>query len=71
MAGVRSRGKTIVQGCWLDWDKLQQRLREEVDDLELPAVTFLPVTDSAALDQNHLLATFLRFRQVPRRAGSW
>ena len=54
---VQSRGKTVVQGCWLDWEKLQTRLRDEVADLELPTVSFLPVTDGASLEQTHLLAT--------------
>ncbi len=33
---------TIIQGCWLDWNALQLRLRQEVADL-LPAVEFLPL----------------------------
>jgi signal transduction histidine kinase len=54
---VHSRGKTVIQGCWLDWDKLQTRLRDEVADLELPTVSFLPVTNGVGLEQTHLLAT--------------
>jgi signal transduction histidine kinase len=54
---VQSRGKTVIQGCWLDWEKLQTRLRDEVADLELPTVSFLPVTDGASPEQTHLLAT--------------
>ena len=54
---VQSRGKTVIQGCWLDWERLQVRLRDEVADLELPAITFLPVTGGASLEQTHLLAT--------------
>ncbi|MFN0021136.1 MAG: sensor histidine kinase [Pirellulaceae bacterium] len=54
---VQSRGKTVIQGCWLDWDKLQARLLDEVADLELPTVSFLPVTSGAAQEQTHLLAT--------------
>ncbi len=54
---VQSRGKTVIQGCWLDWEKLQTRLRDEVADLELPTVSFLPVTDGASFEQAHLLAT--------------
>jgi signal transduction histidine kinase len=54
---VQSRGKTVIQGCWLDWEKLRTRLQEEVADLELPAVTFLAVTGGASAEQTHLLAT--------------
>ncbi len=54
---VQSRGKTVIQGCWLDWEKLQTRLRDEVADLDLPTVSFLPVTGGAGLEQPHLLAT--------------
>jgi len=43
---VKIGEETVVQGCWLDWEALQVRLRQEVADL-LPAVTFLPL---AAVD---------------------
>ncbi len=45
---VQIGGETAIQGCWLDWDALQLRLRGEVADL-LPAVEFLPL---AAVDLN-------------------
>lgn len=54
---VKSGSQTLVQGCWLDWERLQQRLREEVADLDLPEIRFSPLTNIAAADQNHLLAT--------------
>ena len=54
---VQSRGKTVIQGCWLDWEKLQARLLDEVADLELPTASFLPVTSGIAQEQTHLLAT--------------
>jgi signal transduction histidine kinase len=43
---VKIGDETVIQGCWLDWEALQVRLREEVVDL-LPAVDFLPL---AAVD---------------------
>ncbi|MGI8977599.1 MAG: sensor histidine kinase [Pirellulaceae bacterium] len=54
---VQSRGTTVIQGCWLDWERLQVRLRDEVADLELPAISFRPVTGGVSLEQTHLLAT--------------
>ena len=45
---VQIGDETVIQGCWLDWDALQVRLRAEVADL-LPAVDFLPL---AAVDLN-------------------
>ena len=54
---VKSGAQTLVQGCWLDWDKLQSRLRDEVADLDLPEIHFVPLTNIALADQNHLLAT--------------
>jgi signal transduction histidine kinase len=54
---VQSRGKTVIQGSWLDWEKLQARLREEVADLEMPVVSFIPVTAGIGPEQTHLLAT--------------
>lgn len=54
---VQSRGRTVIQGSWLDWENLQARLREEVADLEMPAVSFVPVTAGISPEQTHLLAT--------------
>jgi len=54
---VKSGSQTVIQGCWLDWDRLEQRLREEVANLDLPEIRFTPLTDIAAADQKHLLAT--------------
>jgi signal transduction histidine kinase len=54
---VQVGDQTIFQGCWLDWDALQARLKVEVADL-LPAIELRPlsVDDPAALE-GHLLAT--------------
>ena len=54
---VKSGTQTLIQGCWLDWDRLQHRLRDEVADLDLPEIRFTPLTDIASADQKHLLAT--------------
>lgn len=70
---VQIGAKTVIQGCWLDWRNLQARLREEVQDLELPAVAFQPVTDPATAELNHLLATLPVQLAVaaPRAAPAW
>lgn len=38
---VERGGATLIQGCWLDWPALEDRLRREVADL-LPDITFRP-----------------------------
>jgi len=38
---VERGGVTFIQGCWLDWPKLSERLRQEVSDV-LPQVEFQP-----------------------------
>jgi signal transduction histidine kinase len=48
--------ETVVQGCWLDWDGLKQRLRGEVADL-LPQVELTPVTLAEPIKLSRLLAT--------------
>jgi signal transduction histidine kinase len=40
---VKIGEETVIQGCWLDWQALQVRLRDEVADL-LPTVEFLPLS---------------------------
>jgi signal transduction histidine kinase len=49
--------QTLIQGCWLDWEALQGKLKAEVADL-LPQVELLPVqaVDPTSLE-GHLLAT--------------
>ncbi len=54
---VKSGPQTLIQGCWLDWERLQARLRDEVGNLNLPEIRFAPLTDIASADQKHLLAT--------------
>ncbi len=53
---VDSPAGTLLQGCWLDWERIQKMLRDEISDL-LPEVTFLPVTNSDELRIGRTLAT--------------
>jgi signal transduction histidine kinase len=48
--------KVVIQGCWLDWDKIRTSLVEEVRDV-LPNVTLEPVTDSSRAQVGRMLAT--------------
>ncbi|HUG66611.1 MAG TPA: HAMP domain-containing sensor histidine kinase [Pirellulaceae bacterium] len=48
--------KVVIQGCWLDWDKIRTSLVEEVRDV-LPDVTLEPVTDSSHAQVGRMLAT--------------
>jgi len=40
---VVEQGESVVQGCWLNWDCLEEDLLNEVDDL-LPTVTLAPIS---------------------------
>lgn len=53
---VIAGGQLIVQGCWLDWKKLERDLRAEVADV-LPELEFARVNGSPGVDSTHLLAT--------------
>jgi signal transduction histidine kinase len=53
---VIAGGQLIVQGCWLDWEKLERDLRAEVADV-LPEFEFARVNGSPGVDSTHLLAT--------------
>jgi signal transduction histidine kinase len=53
---VQVGNQVRVQGCWLDWDRLQQMLKAEVADL-LPEVELTPVTSEAPVKLGRLLAT--------------
>jgi len=48
--------KVVIQGCWLDWEKIRTSLVEEVRDV-LPDVTLEPVTDSSQAQVGRMLAT--------------
>ena len=49
-------GETIVQCCWLDWERIEKSLREEVSDL-LPDLQFEPLKSGAEPDYSRVLAT--------------
>jgi signal transduction histidine kinase len=53
---VQIGNQVRVQGCWLDWDRLQQRLKDEVADL-LPQVELTPVTSADPVKLSRLLAS--------------
>jgi signal transduction histidine kinase len=64
---VQVGNQVRVQGCWLDWDRLQQRLKAEVADL-LPNVELTPVTTEAPVKLGRLLASLPVQVSVPMPA---
>ena len=61
---VQAGNQVRVQGCWLDWDRLQQRLKDEVADL-LPNVELNPVTSTEPVKLSRLLASLPVQLSVP------
>ncbi len=61
---VQIGNQVRVQGCWLDWDRLQQRLKDEVADL-LPQVELTPVTSADPVKLSRLLASLPVQLKVP------
>ena len=53
---VEVDGSPIVQGCWLDWEKIQQTLRDDVKDI-IPGVEFEPLLNSDQLVPGRALVT--------------
>ena len=53
---VKLNNREVVQCCWLDWERIQQALREEVVDI-LPDVVFEPVTNDEMLAPERALVT--------------
>lgn len=53
---VKSGNETLIQGCWLDWEKLQARMNEEIADL-LPRARLSPVKTDTPPANARLLAT--------------
>jgi len=60
---VRVNGATYVQGCWLDWPRLQRELRASIADL-LPEAQLQPADAAASPDDERRLAA-LPIRLVP------
>lgn len=65
---VQIGNQVRVQGCWLDWDRLQQRLKDEVADL-LPQVELTPVTSADPVKLSRLLASLPVQLTVPMPAA--
>jgi signal transduction histidine kinase len=61
---LRIGDQTTIQGCWLDWDAIRQRLRAEVADL-LPEVELSPTTGSEPIKLSRVLATIPVQLSVP------
>ena len=51
----RAIGKTLVQGCWLDWPKLKTRLLAEAVDL-VPGADLVAVPETTDVDPGRMLA---------------
>jgi len=56
-------GESFIQGCWLDWESIQDWLKSEVADL-LPDVRFEPIRDDSSKESTRALAT-IPVRLVP------
>ncbi|MCU0878319.1 MAG: HAMP domain-containing histidine kinase [Pirellulaceae bacterium] len=61
---LRVGDQTTIQGCWLDWDAIRQRLQAEVADL-LPAVELSPTTGREPIKLSRVLATIPVELSVP------
>jgi signal transduction histidine kinase len=61
---VESGGETLIQGCWLDWDKIRQELLDRVAPL-LPDADLEPVTDMSQVRFTRVLATLPAQLVVP------
>jgi signal transduction histidine kinase len=53
---LRVGDQTTIQGCWLDWNAIRERLRAEVADL-LPEVELTPTTGTEPVKLSRVLAT--------------
>lgn len=53
---VERDGQVLIQGCWLNWDKIKQMLMIEVQDL-LPEMDLAPVIPEVAAQPGRILAT--------------
>jgi signal transduction histidine kinase len=53
---VKRSGQTLIQGCWLDWEALSARLKQEVADV-LPEVEFRPAHPADTRADSAVLAT--------------
>jgi signal transduction histidine kinase len=67
---VENQSGTVIQCCWLDWERIRTALRDEVRDL-LPEVEFEPVGEATEVRLGQVLATLPVQLQIdrPRLAG--
>jgi signal transduction histidine kinase len=65
---VQTGNDVVVQGCWLDWQQLKDRLQAEVADL-LPNVELTPVTADGPIKISRLLASLPVQLAVPPLAA--
>jgi signal transduction histidine kinase len=64
---TRVKSETLIEGCWLDWDLLQVRLKTEVAEI-FPGLDLVPLQPADAADPNRLLATLpVRIAPPPLR----
>jgi len=61
---VQTGNATLIQGVWLDWEKLQSRMYEEISDL-IPNPILAPVTTDDPPASARLLATLPVQLSVP------
>jgi len=47
--------RKIIQGCWLDWQRIERMLLAEAS--HLPGARLIPVTETAQTNLGHMLAT--------------
>jgi len=64
---VETGSETIIQGVWLDWEKIKQTLRSEVADLLLQ-FDWEPVDENSSINVSRLLATLPVQLVVPELA---
>ncbi len=65
---VTAGSDVMVQGCWLDWDKIRTNLLEQVGDL-LADVNLIPVNPKSNVDSARMLATLPVQIVVPEPMG--
>ena len=53
---VTGKNHVLIQGCWLDWPRLEAMLREEVNDL-VPQAELKPIPQNSAVESRRLLAS--------------
>ncbi|MCY3022832.1 MAG: HAMP domain-containing sensor histidine kinase [Planctomycetota bacterium] len=53
---VQANGQTWLQGCWLDWPRIEKNLLAGVSDL-LPQARLEPITGAVSADDTRLLAS--------------